>query len=88
MHTLLPFLPLPLEEDFLVPYPMTDLHQIFDSLVGYLVGMTFVEVILKPLLVRNGQKLIRAVDQDPALPDWVIPDFLHSELEKEGEQEE
>ena len=50
--------------------------------------MTFVEVILKPLLVRNGQKLIRAADQDPALPDWVIPDFLHSELEKEGEQEE
>ena len=44
---------------------MTDLHQIFDSLVGYLVGMTFVEVILKPLLVRNGQKLIRAVDQRP-----------------------
>ena len=51
---------------------------IFDSLVGYLVGMTLiVETILKPLLVRNGQKLIRAVDQDPALPDWVIPDFLH-----------
>ena len=67
---------------------MTDLHQIFDSLVGYLVGMTFVEVILKPLLVRNGQKLIRAVDRDASVPDWVIPDFLHSELEKEGEQEE
>ena len=50
--------------------------------------MTLTETILKPVLVRNGQKLIRAVDQDPALPDWVIPDFLHSELEKEGEQEE
>ena len=67
---------------------MTDLHQIFDSLIGYLVGMTFVETILKPLLVRNGQKLIRAVDQDPASPDWLIPDFLYEELEKEGEQEE
>ena len=55
---------------------MTDLHQIFDSLVGYLVGMTFVEVVLKPFLMRNGQKLIREVDQDPSLPDWVIPDFL------------
>ena len=66
---------------------MTDLHQIFDSLVGYLVGMTFVEVILKPLLVRYGQKLIRAVDQDPASPDWVIPDFLYEELAEEPESE-
>ena len=66
---------------------MEDLHAVLDSLVAYLIGMTFVEVILKPLLVRNGQKLIRAVDQDPALPDWVIPDFLHSELEKGQESE-
>ena len=66
---------------------MEDLHTVFDSLVGYLVGMTLTETILKPLLVRNGQKLIRAADQDPALPDWVIPDFLHSELEKEEESE-
>ena len=62
---------------------MTDLHQIFDSLVGYLVGMTFVEVILKPLLVRNGMKLIRAVDQDSSLPDWVIPDHLYEGLGKD-----
>ena len=67
---------------------MTDLHQIFDSLVGYLIGMTFVEVVLKPFLMRNGMKLIRAVDQDPSLPDWVVPDYLWSELESEGEQEE
>ena len=66
---------------------MEDLHAVLDSLVAYLIGMTFVEVILKPLLVRNGQKLIRAVDQDPALPDWVIPDFLHSELDSEEESE-
>ena len=59
----------------------------FDSLVGYLVGMTLVEVIVKPVLVRNGMKLIRAVDRDASVPDWVIPDFLHSELEKEQESE-
>ena len=61
---------------------MEDLHAIADSLVAYLVGMTFVEVILKPLLVRNGMKLIRAVDQDSSLPDWVIPDHLHEALEE------
>ena len=66
---------------------MTDLHQIFDSLIGYLVGMTFVEVILKPLLVRNGQKLIRAVDRDASVPNWVIPDFLWEPLESEEESE-
>ena len=66
---------------------MTDLHQIFDSLVGYLVGMTFIEVILKPLLVKNGQKLIRAVDRDASVPDWVIPDFLYEELAEEPESE-
>ena len=66
---------------------MEDLHQILDSLIAYLIGMTFVEVILKPLLVRNGQKLIRAVDRDASVPDWVIPDFLHSELGSEEESE-
>ena len=30
----------------------------FDSLIAYLIGMTFVEVILKPLLVRNGMKTL------------------------------
>ena len=48
--------------------------------------MTLVEVILKPLLVRNGQKLVRAVDRDASVPDWVIPDFLHSELESEEKE--
>ena len=66
---------------------MEDLHAIADSLVAYLVGMTFVEVILKPLLVRNGMKLIRAVDQDASVPDWVIPDFLYEELAEEPESE-
>ena len=66
---------------------MADLHAVLDSLIAYLIGMTFVEVILKPLLVRNGQKLIREVDQDPSLPDWVIPDFLYEELAEEPESE-
>ena len=66
---------------------MENLQVMFDSLVGYLVGMTLVEVILKPLLVRNGQKLIRAVDRDASVPDWVIPDFLYEELAQEGERE-
>jgi hypothetical protein len=66
---------------------MEDLHAVLDSLVAYLIGMTFVEVILKPFLVRNGMKLIREVDQDPSLPDWVIPDFLWEPLEQEEESE-
>ena len=45
--------------------------------------MTFVEVILKPLLVRNGMKLIRGADQASSLPDWVIPDHLYEALEEE-----
>jgi hypothetical protein len=64
---------------------MEDLHAVLDSLVAYLIGMTFVEVILKPFLVRNGQRLIRAVDRDASVPDWVVPDFLYAELEEERE---
>ena len=67
---------------------MENLQVMFDSLIGYLVGMTLIEVILKPFLVRNGQKLIRAVDRDDALPDWVIPDYLYEELAQEPEKEE
>jgi hypothetical protein len=62
---------------------MEDLHAIADSLVAYLIGMTFVEVILKPLLVRNGMKLIQGVDRASSLPDWVIPDHLYEALEQE-----
>nr|BDD46133.1 hypothetical protein 32 [bacterium] len=43
---------------------------------------------MKPLLVRNGKKLIRAVDRDASVPGWIVPDFLYEELEKEGQQEE
>ena len=54
---------------------MDDLHQIFNSLVGFLVGMTLMEVIVKPSLVRFGKKFLKRVD---AQVD-VVPDWLHSE---------
>ena len=66
---------------------MENLQVMFDSLVGYLVGMTLTETIVKPFLVRNGQKLIREVDQGDVLPDWVVPDYLYEELGREPEQE-
>lgn len=58
---------------------MTDLNVFFDSLAGYLVGMAFVEVILKPLIVRMGKSALKAADQASSLPDWVIPDYLWSD---------
>jgi hypothetical protein len=63
---------------------MTDLHQIFDSLVGYLVGMTLIEVIVKPSLIRLGQKTLSQVDDRVS---WV-PDWLYSDVEQESEREE
>ena len=59
----------------------------FDSLVGYLVGMTFVEVILKPLLVRFGMKTLKSIDESSSVPDFVIPDWLYDELPSERDYE-
>ena len=64
---------------------MSDLHFMFDSLVGYLVGMTFVEVILKPLLVRFGMTTLKSIDESSSVPDFVIPDWLYDELPSERE---
>ena len=64
---------------------MEDLHVAFDSLIGYLVGMTLVEVILKPSLVRLGQKTLKSVDESSSVPDFVIPDWLYDELPSERE---
>jgi len=52
---------------------MTDLHQIFDSLIGYLVGMAFVEAILKPTIVRMTKKTLKNVDEsmNDFLPNWM-----------------
>ena len=54
---------------------MTDLHQIFDSLVGYLVGMTLVEVVVKPSLIRLGKQTLSQVDDHVG----VVPDWLYRE---------
>ena len=66
---------------------MTDLHVAFDSLVGYLVGMTLTEVILKPSLVKFGQKTLKSVDESPSVPDFVVPDWLYDELPSQKDYE-
>jgi hypothetical protein len=59
---------------------MADLHVVFDSLVGYLIGMALVETILKPFLVKVTKKTLKTVDEsmNDALPDWL---YLPSEKE-------
>ena len=47
--------------------------------------MTLVEVILKPSLVRLGQKTLKSVDESSSVPDFVIPDWLYDELPSERE---
>ena len=59
---------------------MADLHQMFDSLIGYLVGMALVEVVVKPLVVKIGKKTLKSVDESAAVPDLVLPDWLYEEL--------
>ena len=57
----------------------------FDSLIGYLFGMTFTEVLLKPLLVRYGKKTLEIVNDSSKQADFVIPDWLYDELPSERE---
>lgn len=54
---------------------MEDIHAIFDSLVGFLVGMTLMEVVVKPTLVRFGKKALSSLDDRVD----VVPDWLHQE---------
>lgn len=54
---------------------MEDMHAIFDSLVGFLVGMTLMEVVVKPTLVRFGKKALSSLDDRVD----VVPDWLHQE---------
>ena len=54
---------------------MEDLHAIFNSLVGFLVGMTLMEVIVKPTLVRFGRRALSSLDDRVD----VVPDWLHQE---------
>ena len=51
---------------------MADLHQMFDSLIGYLVGMALVEVVVKPLVVKIGKKTLKSVDESASVPDFQI----------------
>ena len=57
---------------------MSDLHAMFDALAGYLVGMTLVEVVVKPTIVRFSKKALGELDDRVS---WV-PDFLHEEEQK------
>jgi len=57
----------------------------FDSLVGYLVGMAMVETIVKPAVVRFSKKTLKSVDESSSVPDWVIPDWVYDELPSERE---
>ncbi len=50
----------------------------FDALAGYLVGMTLVEVVVKPTIVRFSKKALGELDDRVS---WV-PDFLHEEEQK------
>jgi len=55
---------------------MDNLQVFFDSLLGYLVGMAFVEAILKPAIVRWTKKALKKTDE--SLSD-VLPDWLYEE---------
>ena len=58
---------------------MADLQQMFDSMIGFLVGMTLIEVVIKPTLVRFGKKALSSLDDRVD----VVPDWLHSDEEWE-----
>jgi len=52
---------------------MDNLQVFFDSLLGYLVGMAFVEAILKPAIVRWTKKALKKTDEsmNDLLPNWM-----------------
>jgi hypothetical protein len=56
---------------------MADLQQMFDSMIGFLVGMTLMEVVIKPTLVRFGKKALSSLDDRVD----VVPDWMHSDEE-------
>jgi hypothetical protein len=58
---------------------MADLQQMFDSMIGFLVGMTLMEVVIKPTLVRFGKKALSSLDDRVD----VVPDWMHSDGEWE-----
>ena len=54
---------------------MADLQQMFDSMIGFLVGMTLMEVVINPTLIRFGKKALSSLDDRVD----VVPDWLHSD---------
>jgi len=52
---------------------MDNLQVFVDSLLGYLVGMAFVEAILKPTIVRLTKKALKKTDEsmNDLLPNWM-----------------
>jgi endo-1,4-beta-D-glucanase Y len=52
---------------------MDNLQVFFDSLLGYLVGMAFIEAILKPAIVRWTKKALKKTDEsmNDLLPNWM-----------------
>ena len=54
---------------------MADLQQMFDSMIGFLVGMTLMEVVIKPTLVRFGKKFLKNIDDKVD----VVPNWLHDD---------
>ena len=66
---------------------MEELQQIFDSTVGFLIGMTFIEVILKPLAVRWGKRTLEIVNDASEQADFVIPDWLFDDLPSQREHD-
>ena len=55
----------------------------FDSMVGFLVGMTLMEVVVKPSLIRFGKRFLIQVDDRVD----VVPDWLYQDSPVESEQE-
>jgi hypothetical protein len=63
---------------------MEDLHQMFDSMVGFLVGMTLMEVVVKPSLIRFGKSFLNQVDDRvDVVPDWLYQEKASAESEQE-----
>ena len=54
---------------------MADLQQMLDSMIGFLVGMTLIEVVIKPTLVRFGKKALSSLDDRVD----VVPNWLHDD---------
>ena len=59
---------------------MADLHVVFDSLVGYLVGMALIETVIKPSVIKLTQKGLKEADKHA---NDLIPDWLYEEEEVE-----